>query len=91
VLDLRGTDAQFFYSTASKDTMVHATPRVSYGSEMHNNISNVDSNDAINGSGVTFEIPVLIVGGGPTGLLLAHLLSKLRGKSKALPEGTDVH
>jgi 2-polyprenyl-6-methoxyphenol hydroxylase-like FAD-dependent oxidoreductase len=25
------------------------------------------------------DIPVLIVGGGPTGLLLAHLLSKLRG------------
>jgi hypothetical protein len=25
------------------------------------------------------DIPILIVGGGPTGLLLAHLLSKLRG------------
>jgi len=26
------------------------------------------------------DIPILIVGGGPTGLLLAHLLSKLGGQ-----------
>lgn len=28
---------------------------------------------------VAIDVPVLIVGGGPTGLLLAHLLSKLGG------------
>lgn len=33
----------------------------------------------IKGSNVTAEVPVLIVGAGPTGLLLAHLLSKLQG------------
>lgn len=30
------------------------------------------------------ETPVLIVGGGPTGLLLAHLLSRLGGKRSDL-------
>jgi cation diffusion facilitator CzcD-associated flavoprotein CzcO len=28
------------------------------------------------------DIPVLIVGGGPTGLLLAHMLSQLQGDTK---------
>jgi hypothetical protein len=28
------------------------------------------------------DIPVLIVGGGPTGLLLAHMLSQLEGNIK---------
>jgi cation diffusion facilitator CzcD-associated flavoprotein CzcO len=28
------------------------------------------------------DIPVLIVGGGPTGLLLAHMLSQLRGEMR---------
>ena len=28
---------------------------------------------------ITIDIPVLIVGGGPTGLLEAHMLSKLGG------------
>lgn len=28
------------------------------------------------------DVPVLIIGGGPTGLLLAYLLSKLNGSSK---------
>lgn len=28
---------------------------------------------------IAIDVPVLIVGGGPTGLLLAHLLSKLGG------------
>lgn len=33
-------------------------------------------------SSKSVEISVLIVGGGPTGLLLAHMLSQLRGKLK---------
>jgi NADPH-dependent 2,4-dienoyl-CoA reductase/sulfur reductase-like enzyme len=28
------------------------------------------------------DVPILIVGGGPTGLLLAHMLSKLGGETK---------
>lgn len=29
---------------------------------------------------LTIDVPVLIVGGGPSGLLLAYLLSRLKGK-----------
>lgn len=32
-----------------------------------------------NGSAQHIDVPVLIVGGGPSGLLLAYLLSKLNG------------
>jgi hypothetical protein len=35
---------------------------------------------------VTIDIPVLVVGGGPTGLLEAHMLSKLGG----LPSLNDL-
>lgn len=44
--------------------------------------SDHDSDSFTSPSSKSVDIPVLIVGGGPTGLLLAHMLSQLRGKLK---------
>lgn len=42
----------------------------------------VNGNDVSSGieDDIAIDVPVLVVGGGPTGLLLAHLLSELGGK-----------
>jgi heterodisulfide reductase subunit A-like polyferredoxin len=35
---------------------------------------------------VSIDVPVLVVGGGPTGLLEAHMLSKLGGLELIIPQ-----
>ena len=49
-------------------------PHSDHGIEIDSSARSSNSRD--------LEIPVLIVGGGPTGLLLAHMLSRFGGKTQ---------
>jgi hypothetical protein len=50
-------------------------------------VNGIDKPSGINGHKgpeIALDVPVLIVGGGPTGLLQAHLLSQLGGTFKCI-------
>lgn len=61
--------------------VAHGENEANLMNEKHHQISRAELDD----------VPVLIVGGGPTGLLMAYLLSKLNGMSKHLISSILLH
>jgi NADPH-dependent 2,4-dienoyl-CoA reductase/sulfur reductase-like enzyme len=71
-----------FFATKSKVASEHTSKahEAENGFITHETKIKLDSPDAH----TVLDVPILIVGGGPTGLLLAYLLAKLGGTSATL-------